>query len=182
MNSSKLKSELRKRIKQRRTELPVEENSRIICEKIKSLQCYIEAKNILIYSSLPYETDTKFILSDKTKKFYLPKINGEELNICPYTSDKECIKNTYGILEPKSEPIKDLSIIDLAIIPALCTDIKGYRLGYGKGFYDRFLPKLNKNCKKLIPISEELVLNSIPKEDTDIYCDIIITQRNVMYI
>lgn len=176
------KSELRRIIKQKRTQLPVSENSRIICEKLKKLQCYEKAKNILIYSSLPFETETKFLLDDKTKNFYLPKVSNNELDVCPYTSDKECLKNKWDILEPASEPIQDLSIIDLAIIPALCADKRGYRLGYGKGFYDRFIPRLNKNCKKIIPISDELVLDTIPTEDTDICCDIIITQRNVIYI
>ena len=176
------KSELRKIIKQKRTELPVEENSRIICEKIKNLNCYKEAENILMYSPLPFETNTKFLLTDDKKKFYLPRVNGDELEICPYISDENCTKNKWGILEPKCKAIEDLSIIDTAIIPALCADKKGYRLGYGKGYYDRFLPKLKETCKKIIPISEELVFDSIPVNETDICCNMIITQRNVIYI
>lgn len=180
MTISDEKSALRNLIKQKRTELPVEENSRIICEKIKKLKCYTEAKNILIYSSLSYETQTKFLLTDKDKNFFLPKINGDELDICPYISDTECKINKYNILEPITEPINDLSVIDLAVIPCLCADKRGYRLGYGKGYYDRLLPGLN--CIKIIPVSDELVFETIPTGETDIRCDIIITQRNVMYI
>ena len=174
------KSVLRQYAKALRSGLPMEEYSRTICEQLKNSAFYKETKNILIYSSFSSEINTKFILSDSSKCFYLPKINGTELDICPKT-EKTTI-NRYGIEEPNSEPVKDLSIIGLAIIPALCADRNGYRLGYGKGYYDRLLPKLNTNCKKVILLPSELFFDEIPHDNFDVRCDVIITQRNVMFI
>lgn len=176
------KSALRQYAKALRKDLPIKDYSKTISEELKSSIFYKEAKNILIYSSFSYETDTKEILKDKTKQFFLPRINKSELDVCPYEFTGKCLKNSYGILEPLSAPIKDLSEIEIAIVPALCADKRGFRLGYGKGYYDKLLPKLNKECKKVIILPEELVFDKIPNEEFDIRCDIIITQRNIMYI
>ena len=182
MDSCTDKSVLRQYTKALRKSLPIQKYSQAISDKLKNSIFYNEAKNILIYSSLSSEINTKEILNDETKLFFLPKINQSELDICPFEGFEKCLKNSYGILEPKTEPLKDISTIELAIIPALCADKRGYRLGYGKGYYDRLLPKLNKECKRVIILPEELVFDTIPNENFDIRCDIIITQRNIMYI
>ena len=174
------KSVLRQYAKALRSDLPIEIYSRTICDKLKNSTFYKEAKNILIYSSFSSEISTKLILQDKEKCFYLPKVNGKELDICPF-SEKNSL-NKFGIEEPDTEPIRDLSIIELAIIPALCADKNGYRLGYGKGYYDRLLPKLNTNCKKVIIIPSELFFDEIPHDNFDIRCNVIITQRNIIFI
>lgn len=176
------KSALRQYAKALRKDLPIKDYSKTISEKLKSSIFYKEAKNILIYSSFSYEIETNDILEDKEKNFYLPRVNKSQLDICPFEGMDKCKKNSYGISEPTSMPLEDLSKIELAIIPALSADKRGYRLGWGGGYYDRLLPKLNKECKKIIIIPEELVFNSIPNENYDIRCDIIITQRNIMYI
>lgn len=176
------KSILRKYAKSLRDSLPIKEYSSVIFEKLQNLTFYKEAKNILIYSSFSSETDTNsFMVAQTDKCFYLPKINGDELDIIKFEGFENCTKNYYGIFEPTGNPIKDLSVIDLSIIPALAADKKGFRLGYGKGFYDRFLPKLRMESKKIILIPDELIFNTIPHEKFDVRCDILISQRNIMF-
>ncbi len=176
------KSVLRKYAKALRNSLPVSEYSKTISDKLKNSIFYKEAKNILIYSSFSSEIDTKSILKDNDKNFFLPRINKNELDICPFKGFEACSENSYGILEPQSEPLENISQIDLAIIPALSADKNGYRLGYGKGYYDRLLPKLNKDCNRIIIIPDELLFDNIPHENYDMRCNIIITQRNIMFI
>ena len=62
----------------------------------------------------------------------------------------------------------------MIIVPALVADKKNYRLGYGGGFYDRFL-KENRNLKSILPIAQELVIEELPCEDFDEKVDIVIS-------
>lgn len=175
------KSDLRKYSKSIRNNLPVLEYSEIICGKLKSLELYRKAKNILIYSSFSSEISTKHLLNED-KKIFLPRISGEELEICSYEGINNCQLNKYGILEPTTEKITDYSNLEIALIPALCASKSGYRLGYGKGYYDRFIPNLSKSCLKILLLPEELIFDNIPTEAHDTRADIIITQRNVIFI
>ncbi len=85
----------------------------------------------------------------------------------------------YGILEP-SNSAKTISpsSIDLAILPCLAAEKTGARLGFGGGFYDRYLPQLNPTCKKVMICREKLILptGTIPIEPHDVFADVIITE------
>ena len=111
----------------------------------------------------------------------MPKVGGDNLLICPFDKNN-LVENKYGILEPNTEPINDLSIIDLIIIPALCVDKNGYRIGYGKGYYDRFLSQLNHNPIKLCLVFSDLIVeNSYPNE-FDIKNNIIACNKSIFRI
>ena len=142
------------------------------------LDAYKNAKNILCYYSFGTEISTLDFFADKTKNWYLPKIDGDELLVCPYNVDRLC-ENKFKILEPKTLPIQDLSIIDLIIIPALCADYNGYRIGYGKGYYDRFLKKLTRSCKKVILVYSELFFDTVYPDFFDEKADYVVTELNI---
>ena len=80
----------------------------------------------------------------------------------------------YGILEPnKDTPVIFPSEIDLCIIPCVCTDKDGFRIGYGGGYYDRYLPLTN--CTSILLCYKDLIYANIPKENHDIKASILIT-------
>jgi len=82
------------------------------------------------------------------------------------------IANKYGIIEPVGDPWQDYDKIDLVLVPALAYDHNGHRLGRGKGYYDRFLKKLNAYT---IGIAfEEQILDYIPYDDNDVKIDEVI--------
>ena len=87
----------------------------------------------------------------------------------------------YGIYEPYGQKIKP-DIIDLIIIPALMADKRGFRLGYGGGYYDKFFNTNNTSVTKVIFIPQELVIKELPIEPHDIKVDFLITQTQIYKI
>ena len=88
-------------------------------------------------------------------------------------SQGELKDGMYGIKEPVSDVPCDKKSIDLAIIPALAFDTKGFRLGYGKGYYDRFLADTDINTIGIC--HKELLVPKLPHDEFDISVDKVIT-------
>lgn len=166
------KHQLRKWAKDNRKLLNIEELSLIFVQKILETNEYKSAKNIMIYYPLKYEINLLKLLEDKTKIFFLPKIEGENLLCCSYKDGEELCESCFKTKEPLSEP-SNKSILDLIIVPALAVDKDNYRLGYGGGFYDRFLKGVNST--KITCLPKKFVLDTVYPEDHDIKLDKIIT-------
>jgi 5-formyltetrahydrofolate cyclo-ligase len=149
---------------------------------------YLKNEIIFAYVSKELEVDTIFIiktaLADK-KTVAVPR--------CSYSSDKKDIEmefygissfselrpGAFGILEPIAEQslrIRDFSE-GVCIVPGLAVDLKGFRLGYGKGYYDRFLANF-KGCTAGLCYSN-CVADALPKEDFDLPIDLLITDLYV---
>ncbi len=96
---------------------------------------------------------------------------------------KEAINiGAYGIREPKKDVCSEVKLkdIDVIIVPAVAYDEDGYRLGYGGGFYDRFLEKLRYDTVTIGIAFDLQIFNSIPKEPHDAQLDYIITETRVI--
>lgn len=165
------KSDLRKKAKCIRKSLSIAEKSKIAIEKIRENTLYIPAKNVLIYYPLRYELNLLALLDDE-KNFYLPRVCGENLQICPFKKGDKLVTSSFNICEPCSNSINPRNL-DLVVVPALMADKSGFRLGYGGGFYDRFLVK-NNTVKTILPIAKELIVEELPHEEFDIKIDEII--------
>lgn len=165
------KSDLRKKAKCIRKSLSIAEKSTIAVEKIRGNTLYIPAKNVLIYYPLRYELNLLALLDDE-KNFYLPRVCGENLQICPFKKGDKLVTSSFNICEPCSNSINPRNL-DLVVVPALMADKSGFRLGYGGGFYDRFLVK-NNTVKTILPIAKELIVEELPHEEFDIKIDEII--------
>ncbi len=196
----KTKSDLRSFAKQKRKEIFSYEKNKKIIETIHSFDKYQQSKNILAFYPLKYEVDLRelFIANPDNKNWFLPKVSdflpplrgkmsegqkGGALTVHPFTNENSLKVGAFNILEPQTEEIKDLSIIDLVFVPALCVDKKGNRLGYGKGYYDRFLSDLINgqiaNPTLIVPIFEELVFDEIPVDEFDYKVNHIITEDEI---
>ena len=156
------KLNLRVKAKELRKKLNIEKISKQLITDIRNLQIYQSAKNIMIYYPMKYEVNLLDLTKDK-KNFYLPKVNGNELFVCPYNCDLK--KSELNIYEPCSEPVNP-EILDLIIVPALMVDKQKNRLGYGGGFYDRFLAKY-PYINSLLPIAKELIIDKLPNDVWD---------------
>ncbi len=164
------KNELRIKAKNIRKNLPIKEISAQLATLIKQNELYRNAKNIMLFYPTQFEVDLRELLNDN-KNFYLPKVDNVELLVCPYC--KNLKKSSYGIYEPCSNPV-NAEILDLVIVPALMCDKNGYRLGYGGGFYDRFISKYGKNFTTICPIPKELFTDYLPTDKFDKKIDFII--------
>lgn len=176
------KNLLRHDIKDIRRHLNVSLCSQKICELISSWEIYKNAHNIMIYSPIGSEFSLLNLLSDADfkKSFFFPSVCGNEIFPVFYDNTKGFKTGDFNIKEPIGEILTDYSSIDLIFVPALAVDINGFRLGYGKGYYDRFLPHLSDTCVKVVPISSKLVLGSVPIESHDKSVDFIVTENKIM--
>ena len=166
------KSHLRIKFKNLRKEIDTESVSVGICQNIKGFAPYEAAENVMLFYPTKFEINLLPLLNDK-KTFYFPRVNGENLDVCPYSAAVEFKKSSLNINEPCSEAVSP-DVLDLIFVPALAADIEGYRLGYGGGFYDRFLP-LCKNAVTVIPIYDDFIQKTLPREKFDRKVDYIIT-------
>ncbi len=176
-----MKNEIRKISLEKRKLLPVEELSKKIINNLLLLEEYKSAKNILCYYPLIYEVQTQECFKDSSKNWFLPKVSKSNLEVCPYCTTN-IQKGSFGIMEPLTEKIDSLDILDLVLIPAVAGDINGYRIGYGKGFYDRFLSSLDVPITKIMLIYSSLLYKSVCPDYYDIKVDVIVTDNGVLKI
>jgi 5-formyltetrahydrofolate cyclo-ligase len=96
---------------------------------------------------------------------------------------KELVPGPRNVLEPDAKRCKTVPMerIDIAIIPGLAFDEKGGRIGSGKGYYDRLIPKLAITTRKVALTFEEQIVPQIPIESHDKHVDIIITDQRIIY-
>lgn len=182
-----LKNKLRREIKEQRRNLDSQERETCdakIGERLRQLWLYRESKIIFTYVSLADETDTrKFIVRalEDGKKVAVPRcIKGtRNMEFCFINSMEDLEEGAFGVLEPKEscEVISDYSE-GFCIVPALSFDRKGYRLGYGKGYYDRFLADF---CGKTVGICyNRFVIPALPRGKFDKSVDLVVTEKKVI--
>lgn len=176
-----MKNELRKISLKKRKNLSTDLLSKKIIANLITLEEYKKAKNILCYYPLKYEVQTQECLNDNSKNWFLPRVNNLDLEVCRY-SKAELKIGTYGILEPTGPKINTLKDIDMVIIPAIGADINGYRIGYGKGYYDRFLSSFDYPVLKVIVIYSELIYPNVFPNEYDKKSDIIVTDKEILRI
>ena len=161
------------------------EKSTIINNKVKEQQEYKMANIIALYKSLQSEVDTESLIRDSInlgKIVALPKVEKEELKFYKIKSEKDkLIKSKFGVEEPEGNEINyiDENYIDLIIVPGVCFDKEKNRLGFGKGYYDRFLA--NSKAQTIgICFEEQIVEKMLPREEHDIKIQKIITDKKII--
>ena len=159
------------------------EVSRRLCEGILSLEQFASADVVLVYYPTKNEPDLLHVANvalSLGKRVAFPISNTADLTLTfgEITSTNQLQAGAYGIPEPEANPPK-LSPNSLCIVPALAADKQGFRLGYGKGYYDRFLADFDGVSVCALPSSH--LCEKLPTEATDIPVDIIITQTGVIY-
>jgi len=156
------KTNLRLYAKNIRKNLPLEIISKKAVEYLREDDLYKNSKNIMLFYPTKNEINLLEILQDD-KNFYLPRVNGEKLDVCPYKIGDKLEKSDFGIMEPVCLPVSK-EVLDLVIVPALMIDSANYRLGYGGGFYDRFI---SHEMKTLVVLPKELYIDNLPVENFD---------------
>ena len=146
---------------------------------------YRAAKRILVYMALPFEISTSMIIHAalaNNKIVALPVcVENGGMVFRQVTDIAELRPGAFGILEPDDScPEIEADENDLCVCPAMCSDMRGYRLGYGGGYYDRFLKSFN-GVKAALCYSES-VIPSIDTDDHDIRMDVIHTDSYTRYI
>ncbi len=161
----------------------IEKSSAAIAERLFGTDEFGAAETILCFVSTEIEVGTRPIIERARKdgkRVAVPKcVKGAPLLTFHYIeSADELAEGAFGIPEPlpECEQCSDFGGA-LCIVPALCCDIRGHRMGYGRGYYDRFLAGFaGVSCGVVF---EDFMLPEIPTEPTDIPLDIIITDTDI---
>ena len=193
MNSiRKIKDEIRAEYSARRSSMdPVEKKRRddAICRAATSLASFRYAEYVLLYAATENEIQVQAIAEEalaRGKKIAFPRCD-KEAHTMQYhlvSSLDELARDSYGILEPPPsnpiyDPENDLGSA-VCFVPGLVYDKAGYRLGYGKGFYDRFLnnfPGLSVGVT-----FSELLSDNLPADIHDVPVNAIITDKESVRI
>lgn len=183
------KAELRNRYKALRQEMTEADRQRLdekIARRVTNLWQYREAEALLIYVSTPIEVGTTRMIRDALacgKQVAVPRCVPGTYRIEFFTIDsieQDLAPGSFGVLEPdpgRCAKWTDLSR-GLCIVPALAFDERGYRLGYGKGYYDRFLAHFSGNTVGLCYAS--CVVEQLPHGRYDKQVDLLVTERGVI--
>ena len=181
------KSQIRTQYKELRKELSeieVMDKSLLIANRCLELPVW-EEQIFHLFLSLEdqNEVDTTPILNllqGKDKEVVVPKIaNAEQLQHFLITDQTRFQKNALGIPEPVSGIEIEASKIDVVFVPLLAFDDKGHRVGYGKGYYDRFLTTCRPDCIKIGLSFFEKEQDSFIIEPTDIPLDYCVTPEKI---
>lgn len=174
------KSELRQHFLQQRQSLVREEwqfKSRSICARLQNLSLFQEAKSILAYFSFRQEPDLSFLYNSH-RQWGFPRCLGKSLIWHLWQPGNTLQIGKYGIKEPAlNSPIIAPHTVDLILVPTVACDRQGYRLGYGGGYYDRWLssPQL-AHIPTVGIVFDFAYITQLPVESWDIKLNYICTE------
>ena len=157
-----------------------------ITQKLLATSEYAEATTVLTYVSVSSEVSTRMFIESALrdgKTVAVPRcLPGHCLEFVAITSLDQLIAAPFGLLEPPKElPTLTEEQMDasICIVPALLVDTKGYRLGYGAGFYDRFLSTY-PGKKICLAYQQNLSQTMLPHTASDVAVDVVITESDVL--
>lgn len=156
--------------------------SRSICTRLLELDQLKTARTVHAFWPLTAkkEVDIRPLirsLCSQNVRIYLPVIAENELLHGLYTNTEHFKLNLFGGFEPQPDLDFALENVDCILVPALAVDLAGNRIGYGKGFYDRFLTE--SKALKIAPIFANQLVQGIPNEPHDVPVDILVTELDV---
>ncbi|HSG83411.1 MAG: 5-formyltetrahydrofolate cyclo-ligase [Nitrosopumilus sp.] len=151
-----------------------------IQKKIKKIFAFKNAQKIGAYYPMGSEIFTQDIIQEllsQGKQVFLPKVIGEEMEFRKITSFSSLEQGSFDIMEPKDDCPVD-NDLDVILVPTVGISPIGVRLGYGHGFYDRFLAE-NKITTISLTLEKQIIKN-IPKSEHDVLIDWIVTEDKIL--
>ncbi len=190
MNSTS-KSMLRKKMIERRqktSSYEIATESEQIKARLFDMEVFKKSKTVMFYVGKGDEVQTKDIILESMKMGkivsvpYIENGNREMHASLLKNFDRDLTKGEYGILSPKKESYKPIntSSLDLIIVPGVCFDINGNRIGRGGGYYDRFLKSVSKKTILIGLVFDFQVVSNIPYDKKDIPVHIIVTGKRIL--
>ncbi len=149
-------------------------------KKLKKINAFRNAQKIGVYYPIGSEILTQDIIQEllsNGKGVFLPKVTGENIEFRKITNFSSLEKGSFDIMEPKDDCMIDNNL-DVVLVPTVGISPIGVRLGYGHGFYDRFLAE-HKTTTISLTLEKQIVKN-IPKSEHDIIIDWIVTEDRIL--
>lgn len=181
------KSMLRKAILARRRALSATEKSAaddVIQEMFLAMPEYLAADSVALYCPVHNEVSTERVIAHALltgKALFLPAVEGHEMLFRQVSSREDFVVGRFGIMEPPARCIATPpEEIDLIVVPGVGFDLSGQRIGYGKGYYDRALHKLEGKGMLTAFCYEFQLVDSLAGEEHDVNMDMIITEQGLI--
>ena len=182
------KRAVRGRIRARIAAYPPQENERIgraMCSALLKSDWYRRAGTVFSFVSLPSEPDTRLLLARALadgKTLCVPLCRGGGvMEARAITSLADLHPGAMGIREPDdAAPRVGPESIDLCVVPCLAATAQGARLGYGGGYYDRFLKQLSSRTAQVLLCRRTLVLERLPQDTWDVPVPLILTEEGFL--
>jgi len=149
-------------------------------KKLKKISAFRNAQKIGVYYPIGSEILTQDIIQElfsNGKDVFLPKVIGENIEFRKITDFSSLEKGSFDIMEPKDDCMTDNNL-DVVLVPTVGISQIGVRLGYGHGFYDRYLAE-HKTTTISLTLEKQIVKN-IPKSEHDIVIDWIVTEDRIL--
>ena len=186
-----LKDNLRKNMLSKRKSMEIEDVtafSNEIINKIMKLPEFINSSTIMLYLSFNNEVNTYPLVKwclDNNKTVIAPYCVQSNKEIVPYkitNLSNDLIKSTFGVMEPKQDLLEKVNIedIDLILVPGVAFDEHCNRIGFGAGYYDRFLCKKSKDATTIGIAYDYQIIDKVPTDKYDVPLDFIITEKRVI--
>lgn len=182
------KNDLRKEYKKIRSSLDEEfvcNAAKKVCSLISSLDAFKNASTVMCYSAIGSELSLTHLISHAAtegKCVLLPVTDtaSETMHASVMENTDELSIGAYNIFEPSNRTPYDESKIDVVIVPGLVFSKNGYRIGYGKGYYDKFLSK-NPHIYKIGAAFDAQLSDESFIDIHDVRLDVIVTEKGVIY-
>ena len=180
-----LKKTLRKKFISKRNSLASDyrnSSTNTIFATLEEQNFFESSEKIFIYVGFGSEITTETFIKKwiNKKQIFVPKIENGKMNLIHLKSWDELAPGHFGVLEPTSSDYYE-GKIDLVVTPSIVFDNNGYRLGYGKGYYDKYFSSREYDISVGLSY-HKLLQDNVPKEDHDIKVDVIITEEKIFII
>ncbi len=184
-NIRDLKAFFRQKYKQARSEMSEEEKAEKdekICRNLLATNAFIRSEQVLLYASKPLEVGTNGIFESACnlgKQVLFPRCEEKGKMVYHYVTDLSQLHlSSFNLMEPvASATVFRSTNADICIVPALAFDTEGYRMGYGGGFYDRFLPTFRGT--RIGICYADNIEKKLPRGRFDVRVDILITDEGL---
>ncbi|MBJ6752032.1 5-formyltetrahydrofolate cyclo-ligase [Geomonas anaerohicana] len=153
-------------------------------QRFLQLPEYQAARSLVLYAPIHHEVDTDAVAVAALasgKRLLYPAVVGNDLKFCQVAALAELAPGRYGIPEPEGEGC-DPAEADLIVVPGVAFDLCGRRIGYGKGYYDRSLHRLEGSGKLVAFCYDFQLLQEIAGEPHDVTMDLIVTESRVVRV
>ena len=176
-------------VRQRLSEAERLARSRRVWERVAALSCYQHARVVLGYMAFDHEVLTDGLMQQAMasgKQLVLPMVLGDRQDMALYViEDLGCdVAPGYrGILEPQPQRTRAVApeTLELALIPGIAFDLRGGRLGFGTGFYDRLLSRLPQGIPTVGLAFDFQVIPRLPLQPHDMLLDAIATEKRIIW-
>ncbi len=181
------KQALRKQLRMVRAALPksaCEARSAKAIERLLGLEQLRSASVVLAFASIGNEVSTSAFIEacfEAGQRVGLPRVVGDDLVLHEIAADTELVRGEFSVPEPpESTRILADEEIDFALVPALAVDPRGHRIGYGGGYYDRLLPRLD-GATTCAAVYDFQLIAEVPDLDFDATVELIVTDDRVLH-